>query len=114
MLAIKNLLRKSRELPTIIFDEIDTGVSGEVAIKMGNILKAFSASAQIINITHLPQIAAKGDSHFVVFKYENEGKTFTSIRKLENDERVEELAKMVSGEDITDNTLKTARELLKN
>jgi len=112
--AIKNLLRKSRELPTIIFDEIDTGVSGEVAIKMGNILKAFSASAQIINITHLPQIAAKGDSHFVVFKYENEGKTFTSIRKLENDERVEELAKMVSGEDITDNTLKTARELLKN
>ncbi|QGY47245.1 DNA repair protein RecN [Maribellus comscasis] len=114
MLAIKNLLRKSKELPTIIFDEIDSGISGEVAIKMGNILKSFSASTQIINITHLPQIAAKGDSHFVVFKYEEQEKTYTSIRKIENNERVEELAKMVSGEDITDNTLKTARELLKN
>ncbi len=114
MLAIKNLLRKSKELPTIVFDEIDTGISGEVAIKMGNILKAFSVSTQIINITHLPQIAAKGDSHFIVFKLEEEGKTYTSIRKLEKDERVEELAKMVSGEDVTENTLKTARELLKN
>ena len=114
MLAIKNLLRKSKELPTIVFDEIDTGISGEVAIKMGNILKAFSVSTQIINITHLPQIAAKGDSHFIVFKLEEEGKTYTSIRKLEKDERVEELAKMVSGEDVTENTLRTARELLKN
>jgi DNA repair protein RecN (Recombination protein N) len=114
MLAIKNLLRQSKKLPTIIFDEIDTGVSGEVANKMGNILKTFSVSTQIINITHLPQIAAKGDTHFVVFKYELEGKTFTSVRNVEKDERVEELAKMVSGNEITDNTLKTARELLKN
>ena len=114
MLAIKNLLRQSKKLPTIIFDEIDTGVSGEVANKMGNILKTFSVSTQIINIPHLPQIAAKGDTHFVVFKYELEGKTFTSVRNVEKDERVEELAKMVSGNEITDNTLKTARELLKN
>ncbi|MBN1987119.1 MAG: DNA repair protein RecN [Prolixibacteraceae bacterium] len=114
MLAIKNLLRQSKKLPTIIFDEIDTGVSGEVANKMGNILKTFSVSTQIINITHLPQIAAKGDTHFVVFKYEQEGKTFTSVRNVEKDERVEELAKMVSGNEITDNTLKTARELLEN
>ncbi len=113
MLAIKNILRKSKKLPTIIFDEIDSGISGEVAVKTGNILKSFSESTQIINITHLPQIAAKGDTHFVVYKIEKEGKTFTSVRKLQNNERVEELAKMVSGEDITDNTLKTARELLR-
>ncbi|MGM0621170.1 MAG: DNA repair protein RecN, partial [Bacteroidota bacterium] len=72
MLAIKNLLRTSKALPTVIFDEIDSGVSGEIALKMGTILKAFSASTQIINITHLPQIAAKGDVHFVVYKYEQD------------------------------------------
>ncbi len=114
MLAIKNLLRTSRALPTVIFDEIDSGVSGEIALKMGTILKAFSSSAQIINITHLPQIAAKGDSHYVVYKFEQNGKTFTSIKKLEEKERLEELAKMVGGEVITENTLKTARQLLKN
>jgi DNA repair protein RecN (Recombination protein N) len=114
MLAIKNLLRTSKALPTVIFDEIDSGVSGEIALKMGNILKAFSASTQIINITHLPQIAAKGDAHFVVYKYEKSGKTFTSIKQLGENERVEELAKMVGGENLTDTTLKTAQELLKN
>ncbi len=112
MLAIKNLLRNSKSLPTVIFDEIDTGVSGEVAVKMGNILKSFSSSTQIINITHLPQIAAKGDTHFLVYKYEENGKTFTSIRCLNKDERIQELAKMVGGEEITNTTLKTAKELL--
>jgi len=112
MLAIKNLLRNSKSLPTVIFDEIDTGVSGEVAVKMGNILKSFSSSTQIINITHLPQIAAKGDTHFMVYKYEENGKTFTSIRSLNKDERIQELAKMVGGEEITTTTLKTAKELL--
>jgi DNA repair protein RecN (Recombination protein N) len=114
MLAIKNLLRTSKALPTVIFDEIDSGVSGEIALKMGTILKAFSASTQIINITHLPQIAAKGDAHFVVYKYEEGGKTYTSVRLLEADERIEELAKMVGGETVTKSTLTTARELLKN
>ncbi len=114
MLAIKNLLRKSKKLPTIVFDEIDSGISGEVAIKMGNILKEFASSTQIINITHLPQVAAKGDSHFVVFKLEKDGKTHTSIKKLDTEnERVEELAKMVSGEGVTDNTLEMVRELMK-
>jgi DNA repair protein RecN (Recombination protein N) len=108
------LLRTSKALPTVIFDEIDSGVSGEIALKMGNILKDFSASTQIINITHLPQIAAKGDAHFVVYKYEESGKTFTSIKKLNENERVEELAKMVGGEKLSDTTLKTAQELLKN
>jgi DNA repair protein RecN (Recombination protein N) len=77
MLAIKNLLRKSKALPTVIFDEIDSGVSGEIAVKMGNIIKSFSATTQIVNITHLPQIAAKGDAHLVVYKFEENGKTFT-------------------------------------
>lgn len=114
MLAIKNLLRNSKALPTVIFDEIDSGVSGEIAIKMGNIIKSFSTNTQIINITHLPQIAAKGDAHLQVYKYETEGKTFTSIRHLNENERIEELAKMVSGEKMTDSSIKTARELLEN
>lgn len=114
MLAIKNLLRNSKALPTVIFDEIDSGVSGEIAVKMGNILKSFSSSTQIINITHLPQIAAKGDAHFMVYKFEKEGKTFTSIKQLNDAERVEELAKMVGGESLTDSTIKTAKELMKN
>ncbi|SHE93238.1 DNA replication and repair protein RecN [Mariniphaga anaerophila] len=113
MLAIKNVLRTSKALPTVVFDEIDTGISGETAVKMGNILKQFSTSTQIINITHLPQIAAKGDAHFMVYKYENEGKTFTSIKRLSDSERIEELAKMVGGEKLTDVTLKAAQELLK-
>lgn len=112
MLAIKNLLRNSKALPTVIFDEIDTGISGEVAIKMGNILKTFSTSTQIINITHLPQIAAKGDTHFLVYKYDENGKTYTSIRQLNDSERLDELAKMVGGNEITGTTLKTAKELI--
>jgi DNA repair protein RecN (Recombination protein N) len=114
MLAIKNLLRNSKALPTVIFDEIDSGVSGEIALKMGTIIKTFSSSTQIINITHLPQIAAKGDAHFQVYKFEEKGKTFTSIKRLNDDERVNELAKMVGGEKPTENTLKTAIELLRN
>ena len=114
MLAVKNLLRTSKALPTVIFDEIDAGISGEIALKMGNILKLFSTSAQIINITHLPQIAAKGDAHFLVYKYEEDGKTFTSVKLLDKNERIEELAKMVGGDSLTDTTLETARELLEN
>jgi len=112
MLAIKNLLRKSKALPTVVFDEIDSGVSGEIALKMGNIIKSFSSSTQIINITHLPQIAAKGDAHLMVFKFEENGKTCTSIKYLDQNERIVELAKMVGGESYSDTTLKTAQELL--
>ena len=114
MLAIKNLLRNSKSLPTIIFDEIDSGVSGEIALKMGSIIKSFSTTTQIINITHLPQIAAKGDAHFVVYKYETDGKTFTSIKRLEENERVEELAKMVGGDNVTESILRAARELFES
>ncbi len=112
MLAIKNLLRKSKALPTVIFDEIDSGVSGEIAVKMGNIIKLFSATTQIINITHLPQIAAKGDAHLMVYKFEENGKTYTSIKHLDQNERIVELAKMVGGENYSDATMKTAKELL--
>jgi len=112
MLAIKNLLRNSKALPTVIFDEIDAGVSGEVAIKMGKIIESFSATTQIINITHLPQIAAKGDVHMCVYKFEKNGKTYTSLKQLTDKERVEELAKMVGGDNLTETTLNTAKELL--
>lgn len=112
MLAIKNLLRNSKALPTIVFDEIDTGVSGEIALKMGTIIKSFAVNTQIINITHLPQIAAKGDTHFSVYKYEENGKTYTSIKILDDDARIEELAKMVGGEKLTETTIKAAKELL--
>ena len=114
MLAIKNLLRKSKTLPTVIFDEIDSGVSGEIALKMGNIIKSFSTSTQIINITHLPQVAAKGDAHFVVYKYEENGKTLTSVKLLNTEERIEELAKMVGGNDYSEASLKIAREMVQN
>lgn len=113
MLAVKNLLRTSRALPTIVFDEIDSGISGEIALRMGNILKEFSTTTQIINITHLPQIAAKGNAHFKVYKYEEGGRTYTSVKQLDEGERVEELAKMVGGEALTETTLKTAEEMLR-
>ena len=105
-------LRNSKALPTVVFDEIDSGVSGEIGVKMGNIIKSFSSTTQIINITHLPQIAAKGDAHFQVYKFEKAGKTYTSLKLLSETERVEELAKMVGGENITQSNLKTAEELL--
>ena len=112
MLALKSLLAKSRSLPTIIFDEIDTGISGEVAVKMGTILKAMSQGVQTINITHLPQIAAKGDHHFMVYKYDRDDHTYTSMRKLTASERIEELAQMLSGKPASQTARKTARELL--
>lgn len=112
MLAIKNLLRKSKALPTVIFDEIDTGISGEIALKMGGIIQTFSDNTQIINITHLPQVAAKGNAHFKVFKEENNGRTNTFLKRLSDPERVTELAQMMGGDQISENVLKTAEELL--
>lgn len=112
MLALKSLITDSRSLPTIIFDEIDTGVSGEIAVKMGSILKSISTKMQVINITHLPQIAAKGDHHFQVFKFDENDETFTSIRKLGADERIDELAQMLSGDRSSEKARGTARELL--
>jgi DNA repair protein RecN (Recombination protein N) len=113
MLSIKSLISKSKALPTILFDEIDSGISGETADKMGNILKGISRDMQVINITHLPQIAAKGDLHFLVYKEDNDRETVTRLKQLSQEERISELAKMLSGEVITEAARMNAVELLK-
>jgi DNA repair protein RecN (Recombination protein N) len=112
MLAIKSILANYSQLPTIIFDEIDTGVSGEVANKIADILKSMSQKMQVISITHLPQIAAKGDNHFKVFKEDVENQTFTRLKQLSHENRIVELAEMLSGEKKSDSALAHARELL--
>ena len=113
MLSIKALISKSKALPTILFDEIDSGISGETADKMGNILKEISHDMQVINITHLPQIAAKGDQHYLVYKEDTEKETLTRLKLLDSGDRISELAKMLSGEIITDAARLNATELLK-
>ncbi|HNV52098.1 MAG TPA: DNA repair protein RecN [Tenuifilaceae bacterium] len=112
MLSLKSLLVKSSGLPTIIFDEIDTGVSGEIADKMGTIIHEMANGMQVINITHLPQIAAKGKTHFLVYKDNLSAQSATRIKLLSPDERVIEIAKMLSGEKLTDAALSNAKELL--
>ncbi len=114
MLAVKSLISKKNLLPTIIFDEIDIGVSGNIADKMGNILLKLSKAMQVIAITHLPQIAGKGTTHYIVYKViEGEG-TKTIISQLNANDRIIEVAKMLSGQDITTASVETAKQLLKN
>ena len=113
MLCLKSLMARSSGLPTIIFDEIDAGVSGDIADKMGNIVYDLSKNIQVVNITHLPQVASKGRAHFVVFKHENAaGITTTAIKALNPDERLMEIAKMLSGQNITQAAINNAKELL--
>ena len=112
MLAIKKVLSQNMKLPTIIFDEIDTGVSGEISNKMANIMQQMSRHMQVITITHLPQIAAKGSQHYKVFKEEVNGVTTTSLKPLSTDERIVEIAEMLSGKDISDTAITHAKELL--
>ncbi|QZT38767.1 DNA repair protein RecN [Halosquirtibacter xylanolyticus] len=112
MLALKSLLVQKKSLPTMIFDEIDTGISGDIARKMGLLLKEMGTNMQVINITHLPQVAALGDNHFFVYKSDSESETNSHIRKLTLEERLHEVAKMLSGETITDAALKNAKELM--
>ncbi|MCX6258591.1 MAG: DNA repair protein RecN [Bacteroidia bacterium] len=114
MLSIKSLLSSAQDMPTIIFDEIDTGVSGEIADKVGNILKDMSAGIQVINITHLPQIAVKGNDHFLVYKSEDAVSTNTNIKLLSEEEKLVEIAKMLSGNELTEAAFLNARDLLKN
>jgi len=114
MLAIKSLVAHKADLPTIIFDEIDTGVSGEIANRMGEIMQTMSTDMQVITITHLPQIAAKGDHHYRVYKDESGQQTQTHIQRLTTNERLDELAHMLSGKNVTDAALLNARELLAN
>jgi DNA repair protein RecN (Recombination protein N) len=112
MLSIKSLISGFTHLPTIIFDEIDTGVSGEIADKMGEIMKKMAKNMQVLSITHLPQIASKGAHHFIVYKTENKDTTTTQIRLLEPKERITEIARMLSGSELTDAAISNARELL--
>lgn len=114
MLSIKSLLINTSGLPTIIFDEIDTGVSGEIAHKMGEIMRQISNNAQVIAITHLPQIAAKGTAHYKVFKQDNEKTTQTHIVLLKPQERLLEIAEMLSGKNPSQAAINNAAELIKN
>ena len=114
MLAIKSLLIRKSDLPTIIFDEIDTGVSGEIAGRMGEIMKKMSESTQVITITHLPQIAAKGTVHYRVYKDNSGIQTETFIQRLNSEERILELAQILSGKKITEAALMNAKELMQN
>ncbi len=113
MLSIKAMIAGATQLPTIIFDEIDTGVSGEIADKMAGIMQEMGECMQVISITHLPQIAAKGKIHYKVYKQDNETSTSSNIRLLKEEERIEEIAHMLSGATLTEAAMNNAKELLK-
>lgn len=112
LLSIKSILSKHLNLPTMIFDEIDTGISGEMSNAMANLMLNMSKTMQIISITHLPQIAAKGEKQYNVYKYQKSGITNTKIKKLNSEERIEEIAKMLSGNIVSSSALAHAKELL--
>ncbi|TVZ14453.1 DNA repair protein RecN [Maribacter sp. MAR_2009_72] len=112
MLVIKAILAKYEKLPTIMFDEIDTGVSGEISNRMADIMKEMSGDLQVFSITHLPQVASKGNHHFKVFKTEGEERTMTNMKKLAEEERIVELAQMLSGNDLSASALAHAKQLL--
>jgi DNA repair protein RecN (Recombination protein N) len=114
MLSIKSILSGKNILPTIIFDEIDTGVSGNAAVKMGEIMATMSKRMQVITITHLPQIAARGDQHFKVFKFEKNNRTQTDIQILSKEERIKETALMISGESNHKEAMDTAKQLIRS
>lgn len=112
MLAIKSILADYIQLPSIMFDEIDTGVSGEISNKMGDIMKLMSNKMQVFTITHLPQIAAKGNTHFKVFKTDTDAKTHTQLKRLDEEGRIVEIAQMLGGVNITESALEHAKQLL--
>ena len=113
MLSLKAILAGKMNLPTSIFDEVDTGVSGEIADKMGAMMRDMGVDMQVLVITHLPQVAAKGNAHFKVFKHDDESRTFTNVKRLSDDERVREIASMLSGSEVTGSALAAARDLMK-
>jgi DNA repair protein RecN (Recombination protein N) len=115
MLSLKSLMAGATDLPTLIFDEIDTGVSGSIADKMAIIMKQMSKSEnrQVISITHLPQIASRGTVHYKVFKEDKDNETLSHIVVLNTEERVQEIAHMLSGENLTEAAINNAKELLR-
>ncbi len=114
MLSVKSMISRKNLLPTIIFDEIDTGVSGETGTRVANILETIAQNMQVITITHLPQIASRGRAHLLVYKTIDNGKTKTRIKKIENQERILEVAKMLGGEKPSGSMMETAKELIFN
>lgn len=112
MLAVKSTLAAYENLPSIIFDEIDTGVSGEIALKMGEIMSNMSQNMQVISITHLPQIGSKGKQHLKVLKTTNQSETQTTIKNLNKEERIQEISKMLGGDDISESAIAHAKSLL--
>ena len=112
MLSLKSTLAKNDKLPLLIFDEIDVGVSGRIAQKVGKALKNLSAYHQVISITHLPQIASLAEHHFSIEKVTQNERVISSIKKLPNSERITEIARLLSGEKITEASIKSAREMI--
>jgi DNA repair protein RecN (Recombination protein N) len=112
MLIMKSLLAQHKLLPTMIFDEIDTGVSGEIALKMGEMMERLSEKMQVMSITHLPQIASKGKTHFYVYKQSDDTSTATFVKELQGSDRVMVLAQMLSGDNPTKGAIANAKELL--
>ena len=112
MLSIKAILSQFKQLPSIVFDEIDMGVSGTVSNEIANIMSHMSENMQVFTITHLPQVAAKGKQHFLVYKEVRGNTTTTKLKELDQEERVKELAQMLSGEELTRTALDHAKQLL--
>jgi DNA repair protein RecN (Recombination protein N) len=112
MLCIKSIISDKMALPTIVFDEIDTGISGEAALKVAHVMKKHASTHQVIAITHLPQIAGKADTHFYIYKLSNKTTTTTHIRKLNEQERVAEIARMLHGENPSAKVMEAAKELM--
>ena len=112
MLALQKVISEKKKLPTILFDEIDTGVSGDVAYKLGKLLESMSKNVQLIAITHLPQVAAKANYHFKVTKKNSSNRVNTKVTCLSSEERVEEVARLMSGEKISDSAIETAKDLI--
>ena len=113
MLSVKKIMAENAELPTLILDEIDTGVSGKVAEEMGNVMKEMSTNMQLIVITHLAQVAAKGNNNYKVMKDDVSGKTQSTILPLNDDQKLQEIAQLLSGSKITDAAISQAKELMK-
>ena len=113
LFALKSILAKKVNLPTLVFDEIDSGTSGEVANTIGKIMRGMGKKIQIVAITHLPQVASLADHHFKVFRTETQSNLITNIEKLEISDRIEEIASMISGDNITESAISQAHELLK-
>ncbi len=114
MLALKSVITDSVLLPTVIFDEIDTGISGETANRVASVMRAFSERHQVIAITHLPQIAANGNRHYVVFKENRDGHAVTDLREMQGEDRIKAIATLICGSQLTEAALNTARELIKD